>query len=104
MVGIIQDPEDVTLDDIREIAEATEQGDLAVAIDRLSEIEDVEYDALDEDEITLPFYEEDRELAFVLGLAVGGVMQANDESGHRLENATPQQQSEDAGDIAETIE
>lgn len=75
-----------TLADVSEQAELFEQNDLAVSIDRLEEAcERAESEAdIDIDGITLPFYEDDRALAFVMGLQAGAVMEkqyADDESG-----------------------
>lgn len=86
MVGLIEDPDDISLADIREMAEAAEQGDIAVAIDLLEEVEAADSNADLDDEIDLPFYEDDRELAFGLGLMVGGVLQAS-ETADRLHGA-----------------
>lgn len=82
MVGLIEDPEDVCLEDVREMAEMVEHNDIAFSIDRLKKFEaaESEADLDDTDEVDLPFYEEDRELAFVLGIMVGGVLQTTEKS------------------------
>lgn len=76
-----------------------EQADLAVAIDNLLEATREADDAADPDEvaedITLPFYEEEREMAFTIGLTVGALLETREyveDEDHRLADAEPVQQ------------
>lgn len=59
-----------------------EQSDIAVAIDAILEATQEADDAADPDEVaenvTLPFYEEDREVAFTVGLTVGALLEARE--------------------------
>lgn len=97
---------------LTELADAIEReaGDLAVAIERLRDATEVDDEGNLElpDDVTLPFYEDQRELAFAIGLTVGAVLESKEravkETPHRLENAEPAQQPDDAGDISQTVE
>lgn len=59
-----------------------EQSDIAVAIDTILEATQEADDAADPDDVaenvTLPFYEEDREVAFTVGLTVGALLEARE--------------------------
>jgi len=74
-----------------------EKGDLAVATETILEATQEADDAADADEVvenvTLPFYEEDREMAFTIGLTVGALLEAreyveDDEDEQTEESAT----------------
>lgn len=67
--------DEVDLDLLVEAARRSGYGDIAVAIERLSEIaEESDVNALEE-EIDLPFYEEERQDAFGFGLTAGAVLE-----------------------------
>lgn len=55
-------------------------GDLSVAIEKLRDATEVDEDGNVQvpDDLTLPFYEEDREIAFAIGLTVGAVLEAKE--------------------------
>lgn len=104
------EPDFDSVEEVDEMAEELadllreEQPDLAVAIDNLLEAtheadEDADPDDVAES-ITLPFYEEDREMAFTIGLTVGALLETREyieeddeeeeeEEEHRLAQAEP---------------
>lgn len=96
-MDVLDPDEDVGFEDLIEIAELTEQYDIVCAIEKLRDAEQSDED-VDEEEITLPFYEDDRELAFALGVASGAVLSelenSDEEDEHRLADAEPAQQGE----------
>jgi hypothetical protein len=59
-----------------------EQSDLAVAIDTILEATQEADDDADPDDVaenvTLPFYEDDREIAFTIGLTTGALLEARE--------------------------
>jgi len=68
--------DDITVDDLTELAQAADQNDLAVAMRDVHQAVDENWpddDAVSEatEDVVLPFHEEDRELAFTLGLTFG---------------------------------
>lgn len=94
---------------------ADESGDLAVAVEQITDALQKEDDLDDPEEavkdITLPFYEEERETAFLIGITVGGLAELRehlkegeepnvdpsdlpDEGGQQVEAETTQTQSQ----------
>jgi len=68
--------EDVGLDDVARLARLNGQGDIAAAIEAVEEANSKQIEGMDDEDIDLPFYEEDREMAFTLGLTAGAVLEA----------------------------
>lgn len=84
-----------------------DQSDLAVAIDTILEATQEADDEADPDDVaedvTLPFYEDDREVAFTIGLTTGALLEAREyveddedeqtETGQTVESSVEQSQS-----------
>lgn len=91
---------------IEELVELLEQGptDLAVAAEAIHEAtveadEDADPDDVAE-QVALPFYEEDREMAFTIGLTVGALLEAREYVGDDDED----EQTETAQTVESSVE
>ena len=62
------------IDEIIDLAEQTEQHDLAVAMELIEENVDEGDDDIDLSHLTLPFHEQERELAFAIGVNFGAAL------------------------------
>jgi len=60
--------------EIIDLAESTEQNDLAVAMELIDENIDEADDEIDMSHLTLPFHDQDRELAFAIGVNFGAAL------------------------------
>lgn len=90
---------------IEELVELLEQGptDIAVATEAIHEATVEADDDADPDDVAenvaLPFYEEDREMAFTIGLTVGALLEAreyvgDDDEDEQTETAVTAEQSQ----------
>jgi hypothetical protein len=78
-------------------------GDLCVAIEELRDATEVDEDGnvqLPED-MTLPFYEEDREIAFAIGLTVGAVLESKERA---AKDSAEDEQTETAQTVESSVE
>lgn len=69
--------------EIIDLAESTEQNDLAVAMELIDEnIDETEGGEIDMSHLTLPFHDSEREMAFAIGVNFGAALweEYNDES------------------------
>jgi hypothetical protein len=97
---------DEALDEARALAEKAEQGDLLAFINTMDDLattdEDGDADVEGLADETLPFYEDDRALAALIGFTTGAAIERK-YSDHRLDAAEPAEQDDDAGDIEDTV-
>jgi flagellar biosynthesis protein FliP len=62
------------IDEIIDLAESTEQNDLAVAMELIDENIDETDDEIDMSHLTLPFHDSEREMAFAIGVNFGAAL------------------------------
>jgi hypothetical protein len=73
---MVEPVEDEDVDEFVELVRTVGANDLVAAMERVIEIEE-QFDDFDdvEEEVEFPFYEEDRETAFLVGLTFGAMME-----------------------------
>lgn len=86
-----------------------DQSDLAVAIDTILEATQEADDEADPDDVaedvTLPFYEDDREVAFTIGLTTGALLEAREyvEGGDEGEQTETEQTVESSVEQSQSV-